>query len=107
MTDLISKAMLSGLGLASLTKDAIEQMAKDLARRSKLSEQEGRRLVKDLQRKSAQAQKAMHQTVESAVHTFAKSLHVATTDDLHNAVKGRGAKTTKKAGRKRSPSKPA
>ena len=53
--------MLCGLGLASLTKDAIQKSADDLVKQSKISEEEGRRLVKDLQRHSAQAQKALEQ----------------------------------------------
>ena len=57
MSDLISRALLSGLGLASLTKDAIKKTAEDLVDSSKLSEEEGRKLVEDLQRRSTQAQK--------------------------------------------------
>ena len=108
MSEFITKAMLSGLGLASLTKDAIEQMARELAKRSKLSEHEGRRLMRDLQRKSVRTQKAMHQTMEGAVHTFVNSLNLATLDDVQAAGKrtAKSAKRTKKpaaAARKRAP----
>jgi polyhydroxyalkanoate synthesis regulator phasin len=68
MGDLISKALLTGLGLASLTKDAIRKTAEDVASRSNLSEAEGRRLVKDLQKRSAEAQKALEKKVEAVVH---------------------------------------
>ena len=63
MSDLISRALLSGLGLASLTKDAIKKTAEDLVDQSKLSEEEGRKLVEDLQRRSTQAQKALEKKI--------------------------------------------
>ena len=57
MSDTISKALLCGLGLASLTKDAIQKTAEDLVNQSKISEEEGRKLVKDLQRRSKQCKR--------------------------------------------------
>ncbi len=59
MNEMISRAILSGLGFASLTRDAIRQTAQHLVKRSKLSEDEGRRLVKDFQKRSARAQKVL------------------------------------------------
>ena len=54
MSEVISKALLCGLGLASLTKDAIQKTAEDLVKQSKISEDEGRRMVKELQKRSKQ-----------------------------------------------------
>jgi len=47
MFDLIKKTMLTGVGLAGLTKDKIEKLAKELAKKGKLSEKEGKKLVDD------------------------------------------------------------
>ena len=74
MADIISKAILSGLGLASLTKDAIKKTAEDLVSQSKLSEAEGRRLVRDFQRRTARAHKTLETKVESAIHNALESL---------------------------------
>ena len=68
MSDVISKALLCGLGLASLTKDAIEKTAADLVKQCKISEEEGKRLVKDLQQRSKQAKKVLEKEVDSVVH---------------------------------------
>jgi polyhydroxyalkanoate synthesis regulator phasin len=70
--ELISKAILSGIGFANLTKEAIHKTAEDLVNQSKLSEQEGRKVVKQFQRRSANAQKSFEKHVNSAVH---KALH--------------------------------
>ena len=96
MGDLISRALLCGLGLASLTKDAIQKTVEDLVDQSKISEEEGRRLLKDLQRRSKQAQKALEKNVDAAVHQIFTNL------DLPALIKDRlkGAKTAgKKAGK--------
>jgi len=77
MGDLISKAILSGLGLASLTKDAIKKTAEDLVSQSKLSEAEGRRLVRDFQRRTSKAHKAIETKVETAIHNALESLDPA------------------------------
>ena len=84
MSDLISKALLSGLGLASLTRDAIQKTAEDLVKRSNLSEEEGKRLVKHLHQRSAKAQKAFEKKIESAVN---KALNKLNLEIVHHASK--------------------
>lgn len=74
MNELISKAILSGLGFASLTQDAIRKTAKDLVGRSKLSEAEGKRLVKDFQQRAAHAEKVLEKKVDVAVRKALKQL---------------------------------
>jgi polyhydroxyalkanoate synthesis regulator phasin len=90
MSDLISRALLSGLGLASLTKDAIEKTADDLVKKSNLSEEEGKRLVKDMHRRSAKARKDMEKTFESAVNKLLKHLNLAVV-----SIPSKGAKSAK------------
>jgi polyhydroxyalkanoate synthesis regulator phasin len=81
MNDIISKAILSGLGFASLTREAIRGSAQELVKQSKLSQAEGKRLVKDFQRRSVRVEKALEKKVEAAV---AKALKVL---DLPSARK--------------------
>jgi len=104
MSDLISKTLLTGLGLASLTKDAIHKTVEDLAKKSNLSEQEGRRLVKELHRRSTKAQKALEKTVQTAVNKLLKNLHVAIVSDRSKAAKAAG-KGIRKSGRRGGASK--
>ncbi|HWE03184.1 MAG TPA: hypothetical protein VG326_12310 [Tepidisphaeraceae bacterium] len=81
MSDLISKALLCGLGLASLTKDAIQKTAEDIVGQSKLSEEEGRKLVKDLHRRATQAQKALEKKIDTAVHKALTNLNLMNVAD--------------------------
>ena len=102
MTDLISKALLRGLGLANLTKNAIKKTVDDVAHKSSLSEDEGRRLFKDLQRRSSKAQKRMEKTVGTAVNRLLKDLHlqiVRTPTKTAKPAKAAGRST--RAGRRR------
>ena len=96
MNDLLSKALLSGLGLASLTRDSIQKSVEDLVNRSKLSEEEGRKVVKDLQRRSVQARKSLEKEVDSTVHKLFE--HVNLPAIINDRVKG--AKPAKRAARK-------
>jgi polyhydroxyalkanoate synthesis regulator phasin len=95
MGDLISKTLLSGLGLASLTKDAIQKTADHLIKKSNLSEEEGRRLVKELQRKTTKAQKTMEKSVESAVNKLLKHVNLAIVSNSQTK-RAKPAKTSKK-----------
>lgn len=90
MSELISKALLSALGLASLTKDAIKKTAEDFVKKSSLSEKEGRRLVKDLHRRSTKAQKTLEKTVETAVNKLLKNLNLAIVSDRSKGAKAAG-----------------
>jgi polyhydroxyalkanoate synthesis regulator phasin len=94
VSELVHKAMLTGLGLASYTGDAIKKSAQELASRSNMSEEEGRRLLKDLQKRSMQAEKALEKKVESVVHDVLGRLNLQ--------VIPKGAAKAAKASRKRA-----
>jgi len=91
MSDLITKAILSGVGLASLTTEAVRKTIEDLVNQSKLSEQEGRRVVAQFQRRSRQAQKKLEKQVNAAVHKVFNQMDLTT---LQSRLKG--AKSTRK-----------
>jgi len=97
MSDLMSKALLSGLGLASLTTSAIQKTVEDLIKKSDLSEEEGKRLVKELQHRSAKAHKTLEKTIETAINKLLKNLHLAI---VHEVPKKKSAKTALKRPRK-------
>jgi polyhydroxyalkanoate synthesis regulator phasin len=107
MGDLISKALLTGLGLASLTTEAIKKTAEDLASRSNLSEEEGRRLFKELQKRSGEAQKALEKKVEKVVHEVLGKLNLTTIPKAQQAAKSAKAKASRPAKRSRSAARKA
>ena len=72
MNKLITNAVLSGLGLASLASDAVRKSARDLVNESKLTKEEGRKLVLDFQRRLKQAERTLEKKVDAAVRTALK-----------------------------------
>jgi polyhydroxyalkanoate synthesis regulator phasin len=82
MMDLIKRAVWTGVGMAVLTKEKVEELGKDLADQAKLSEQEGKKLVDELLKKSEQAQKDLEARVNNAVLKVVQSLHLASHEDV-------------------------
>ena len=67
MVNLIKKAFYTGLGLAVLTKEKAEELVKELAEQTKLSEHEGKDLVDSLMKQSEQARKDFQSKIDEAV----------------------------------------
>jgi len=82
MFDIIKKTMLTGVGLASMTKDKVEELAKELAEKGKLSEKEGRELFDELLKKSEQARKNLETKVEDVVHKVLGKIDVVTKKEI-------------------------
>ena len=87
MFDLIKKTMLTGVGLASLTKDKVEKLAKELAKKGKLSEKEGKKLVEDLSKKSEKAKKDLEAQIERVVKNTMEKMNLATRKDMLSLTK--------------------
>ncbi|MBW2646753.1 MAG: hypothetical protein JRE23_11345 [Deltaproteobacteria bacterium] len=87
MFDLIKKTMLTGVGLAAMTKDKVEELAKELADKGKLSEKEGKKLVDDLLKKSEKAKKDLEKEIERVVKDTMKKMNLAGAEELSNLTK--------------------
>lgn len=48
MGDIIKKAILTGIGLAAVSKDKIEEITKDMVSKGNMTEQEGRKFVEEM-----------------------------------------------------------
>ena len=86
MPDLIKKTMLAGVGLALKTWDEVEDLAKELVDKGKMTEKDGNTFVKDLQKRYEETQKKLEARVEKTVKDFLKKADVVTGDEL-KAVK--------------------
>jgi polyhydroxyalkanoate synthesis regulator phasin len=82
MPDLIKKTLLTGIGLALKTWDEVEDLAKEIADKSRMSEKEGSNFLKDIQKKYEDAQKKLEVRVEKTVKDFLKKADVVTGDEL-------------------------
>lgn len=77
MIDLVKKSMLTGLGLASLTKDKIEEIVSDFVEKGKMTEQEGRKLAEDLLARSDESREELKAQIEDGVQKALDSMNLA------------------------------
>ena len=82
MSDLIKKTILTGLGIASLTKEKAEKLVKDLVKEGEVSEGEGSKLVKDLLEKVENNKKSMEKKIEKTVCDVLKKLNIPGRKDI-------------------------
>jgi len=78
MKDLLKKTILIGAGLASITKDKIEEIANDLVKKGELTEKEGRDLIDDLFNKSKEARKDLEAKIEKLVDDILTKCNIPT-----------------------------
>jgi polyhydroxyalkanoate synthesis regulator phasin len=77
MFDLIKKAMFTGIGMAAMTKDRIEELAADFISKGNLSEQEGRKLVDEMMKKSEESQAEIRKQLDELVQAALVKMEVA------------------------------
>jgi len=82
MLNIIKKSMLTGIGLALIAKDEVEDLAKELVNKGKMSENEGTKFLEDLQKRYDETQKKLEEKVQQAVKDFMKKADVVTGDEL-------------------------
>jgi len=87
MLNVIKKSMLTGIGLALIAKDEVEDLAKELVNKGKMSENEGTKFLEDLQKRYDETQKKLEEKVQQAVKDFMKKADVVTGDELKGLKK--------------------
>ncbi len=87
MFDLLKKTILTGIGIASLTKDKIEELGKKISEESKLSAEEGKKLVNDLLKQSEKAREDLENQVQKLVKIALEKLDIPTREDLNRLEK--------------------
>ncbi|MCB2214650.1 phasin family protein [Desulfofustis glycolicus] len=82
MFDFVKKAMFTGIGVLSLSKEKIEEVARDLIDKGKLSEQEGEKLVAELLKKSEESRAELKKQIEEQVQAVLQKMDCASKSDL-------------------------
>lgn len=82
MFDLIKKAMLTGVGLAMMSKEKAEALARELADTAKLSSDKGQEFVDEVVGKSEKMKKELEQNVQRVVNETLKHTDLPTRDDI-------------------------
>ncbi|UOQ52434.1 phasin family protein [Hymenobacter cellulosivorans] len=91
MEDLFKKFINAGVGFVSLTSDRVQTTIDALVKESKLSEEEGKKIMDDLKKNSETKRKELEQQFSSIATKLMKSVGVASNSDveeLKRSVKG-------------------
>jgi len=82
MYSLIKKSLLTGVGLAVMTKDKVRELGEELVKKGELSEKEGKELIDDLLEEAKKARKEFETRVERLVRDAMERVNVATKEDV-------------------------
>ena len=82
MFELMKRAAMLGLGVASLTKDKVESLAEELITKGKMSEQEGARFVADIMKRSEESCQSLNTQIEKTIESAVGKMNLARTSDL-------------------------
>jgi len=96
MIELFKKTFYTGLGVFALTKKKIEELAKELVEKGKLSESDVKKFVDDLFEKSESAKEQVKKQIEKITEDTLKKMNLVTKDDLDALEK----RLVKKIGKK-------
>ena len=82
MFDILKKSMSVGLGLAFLTKEKIESIAKDLSERGEIEKKDVKKFIEDLSEKSEEARKKVDGRIEKIVKAVLQKMNLVSKDDF-------------------------
>ena len=76
--DIFKKSLYAGVGLAYMTKDKIEELAKELTDKGKMTEKEGKEFIDELLEKSKEAKIKVESQIDSTVKDTLKKMNLVT-----------------------------
>lgn len=87
MLDLLKKTYLMGLGLASLTRERIEEFVEELVRRGEVAEKDRRQVLDDLIQRAREEQKRISETIREMVGKVIQEMGVPTRKEYEALLK--------------------
>ena len=82
MIDLLKKTLLTGVGLGLLTKDKVEEVAREIAKAANLSSDKGQEFVDEAVARAKKGREDLEATVQKFVKESLRKANLATHDDL-------------------------
>ncbi len=82
--DAMERAAYTGLGLAALTKDKLDEAVETLKKERGLTEDEGQRLADELKDGAETARRNLDERVDAGVEKAYRRLKLATRDDIES-----------------------
>ncbi len=86
MLNLVKKVMLTGVGLAVMTKEKAEELGRELVKKGEITEKEGKEFVEELLKKSEETSKDFENKVEKNVKKVITRLNFATKEEMDKLV---------------------
>lgn len=80
--EMMKKVMLTGIGLALKTQSEVEAMAKDMIKKSKMGEAEGKKFIAEISKKYDKAKKDMETKIKKGVSDYMASADLASQKEL-------------------------
>jgi polyhydroxyalkanoate synthesis regulator phasin len=84
--ELMKKVMMTGIGLALKTQSEMEALTKDMIKKTKMGEAEGKKFVDDVMKKYEKAKKDMEQKIRKGIADYMSEADIASKKEL-NALK--------------------
>ena len=82
MKETLKNILYTGIGIAFLTKDKIEELKADLVEKGRISQEEGRQFVDDLLRRPEKARDQLDLWINKRVEERIEQFNLATRDEL-------------------------
>jgi polyhydroxyalkanoate synthesis regulator phasin len=82
MIDLIKKAVFTGAGIVALTKDKIEEIGQDFVEKGKLSEQEGKKFIDELIKRSDESKEAIRRQIDDRIKDAMQKVDIARSSEM-------------------------
>ena len=80
--DVVEQAMFTGVGLALKTKNEVKKIARDIAKKAELSEEEGKKFVDDYLKRYDTSREKLEEKVEKTVKDVVSRASLVTKDEL-------------------------
>ena len=82
MFEIVKRALFTGVGLASLTREKLEELGKDLSRHADLSEAEAAKFQSELEGRAADAQQELREQIDRRTRQVVQGLGLVRAEDF-------------------------
>jgi polyhydroxyalkanoate synthesis regulator phasin len=82
MVDMLKKFFFTGMGVAYMTKEKVEELGKRLVKEAQLSEAEGKKFLDELQKNSEDTRSALERMVREYSEAAMKKMNLPTRKEM-------------------------
>lgn len=87
MFDFVKKMIFASIGMALKTKEEVEELARDFVKKAELSENEGKKFLKDFMKRYDESREKLEEKVENTVKEVLNRSSLATKEELADIKK--------------------